>query len=155
MSGWNNIIVHHSASGWGNAHFIDQWHKSRGWLGIGYHFVILNGFTTSEDLKSGRRFDELIGQVEIGRTLDGDQWVEGEEIGAHALGFNADSIGICLIHRQEPYHPAMQASLLDLLTGLMRRFDIEAKDVLGHCEVNDKKPLCPGLDMAMIRGYLI
>ena len=152
---WKNIIIHHSASGWGTAHFIDQWHKSRGWLGIGYHFVINNGYTNGEDLKGGRRFNELIGQVEIGRTLDGDQWVEGEEIGAHALGFNGDSIGICLIHREAPYHPEMKASLLRLISGLMRRYDIEGRNVLGHGEVDDKKPLCPGLDMAIIRGFLI
>lgn len=154
MGAWNNIIVHHSASGWGNALFIDRWHKSRGWLGIGYHFVILNGFTNSEDLKKSRRLPGVIGSVECGRTLDGDQWVEGEEIGAHALGFNRDSIGICLIHKEQPYHPAMIASLLGLTACLMDRYSISTENVLGHYEVSEQKPLCPGLDMDKIRGFL-
>lgn len=146
--------MHHSAGGWATAHFIDQLHKSRGWLGIGYHFLIGNGYTNSEDLKSRRRFDSLVGQIEIGRTLDGDLWVEGAEIGAHALGFNKNSIGVCLAHRQGEYHPAMIASLLNLTNGLMDRYCISAENVIGHCEVDSKKPLCPGLDMDMIRGYL-
>ena len=154
MRQWKNIIIHHSASGWGTARFIDQWHKRRGWLGIGYHFVILNGFTNSEDLKSKRRFNNLIGSVEIGRTLDGDLWVEGDEIGAHALGFNADSIGICMIHNSGPYHPTMIHSVLLLTAGLMQRYNIPASNVLGHCEVDDKKPLCPGYDMELLRTYL-
>ena len=154
MRTWQNIIIHHSASGWGTAHFIDQCHKRRGWLGIGYHFVILNGYTNSEDLKARRRFDSLIGSIECGRTLDGDLWVEGDEIGAHALGLNKDSIGICMIHNTEPYHPTMIHSLLQLTDGLMRRYNIPAQNVLGHGEVDDKKPLCPGYKIAILRKYL-
>lgn len=151
MRRWKNIIVHHSASGWGSALFIDQWHKRRGWLGIGYHFVILNGYTNSADLKSKRRFDGLIGSVECGRTLDGDLWVDNEEIGAHALGFNKDSIGVCLIHNSEPYHPTMVHSLMSLCARLMRRYNIPASNILGHSEVCDNKPHCPGEDLNLDR----
>ena len=154
MRRWKNIIIHHSASGWGNALFINQWHKKRGWLGIGYHFVILNGYTNSDDLKSQRRFDELIGSVECGRTLDGDKWLEGDEIRAHALGMNKDSIGICLIHNTVTNHPTMIHSLLNLKSGLMRRYEIPASNIFGHYEVDDKKPLCPGYDIEIIRKYL-
>ena len=154
MRKWKNIIIHHSASGWGAANFIDQWHKRRGWLGIGYHFVILNGYTNSEDLKSKRRFDSLVGSVESGRTLDGDLWVEGAEVGAHALGMNRDSIGICMIHNTGLYHPTMIHSVMSLTDGLMRRYGIPASSVLGHCEVDDKKPLCPGYDIGILRKYL-
>ena len=154
MNKWKNIIIHHSASGWGNALFIDRWHKQRGWLSIGYHFIVLNGYTNSSDLKSGRRFNSLIGSVECGRTLDGDEWVQGEEIGAHALGLNADSIGICLIHNTGIYHPTMIHSLMFLVSGLMRRYDIPASNIFGHGEVDDKKPLCPGYDIDIIRTYL-
>lgn len=51
---------------------IDQWHRAKGWLKVGYHFVI--------------RRD---GTVEKGR--------EENEVGAHAAGFNSTSIGICMI----------------------------------------------------------
>ncbi len=154
MAQWQNIIVHHSASGWGNALFIDQWHKKRGWLGIGYHFTVLNGYTNSRDLKSGKRFGELVGCVECGRTLDGDLWVQNEEIGAHVLGMNKDSIGICLIHNTGTYHPTMIHSLIYLISGLMRRYNIPPENILGHSEVDDKKPLCPGYDINIIRKYL-
>lgn len=50
---------------------IDRWHRARGWLGCGYHYVI--------------RRD---GELEEGRPLN--------EAGAHAAGFNRNSIGICL-----------------------------------------------------------
>ena len=69
------IIVHCSATPEGK-HFtvadIDAWHKKRGFKCIGYHFVIY-----------------LDGSVNVGRNI--------EEIGAHCLGHNANSIGICYI----------------------------------------------------------
>lgn len=71
----NKIIIHCSATPEGrfhNAEDIDRWHKERGWRGIGYHYVIL-----------------LDGTVEKGR--------EEEEIGAHTVRHNHDSIGICYI----------------------------------------------------------
>ncbi|MGL5917803.1 MAG: N-acetylmuramoyl-L-alanine amidase, partial [Cetobacterium sp.] len=70
------IIVHCSATSPSMAHVdakeIDRWHRQRGWLKIGYHFVI--------------RRD---GFQQIGRDLN--------EIGAHAKGHNHHSIGICLV----------------------------------------------------------
>jgi len=52
---------------------IDKWHRARGWKGgIGYHYVI--------------RRNALI---ELGRPID--------DIGAHALGVNKTSVGICLV----------------------------------------------------------
>jgi N-acetyl-anhydromuramyl-L-alanine amidase AmpD len=50
---------------------IRQWHKAKGWRDVGYHYVI------------NRR-----GGVETGRPES--------EIGAHTIGHNLDSIGICL-----------------------------------------------------------
>lgn len=51
---------------------IDQWHKDRGWGGIGYALVI--------------RRD---GTIEAGRPLD--------EAGAHVAGYNDRSIGIVMV----------------------------------------------------------
>lgn len=53
------------------AKMIDQWHRDRGWDGIGYHYVI--------------RRD---GVIEGGRPLEAQ--------GAHVKGYNAVSVGICL-----------------------------------------------------------
>ena len=59
---------------------IRRWHvEERGWDDIGYANVI--------------RRD---GTIELGRDLDGDGDV-ADEIGAHAAGFNAQSIGVCLV----------------------------------------------------------
>jgi len=154
MIKWKNIIIHHSASNWGSSLLIDGWHKQKDFNCIGYHFVILNGFTSAEDYHKDRRFDFLEGSIEMGRTLDGDEWVEWNETGAHALGFNKNSIGICLIHKDEPYSFKMINSLLTLLEELIIEFQIEPDYILGHYELDKKKPLCPGLDMQLIRNLL-
>ncbi|HBK53156.1 MAG TPA: hypothetical protein DDZ44_04370 [Syntrophomonas wolfei] len=66
------IVLHHSASPDVPAAEIHAWHLTRGWAGIGYHFVIRKN-----------------GSIERGRPL--------EAIGAHAgPGINGVSIGICL-----------------------------------------------------------
>lgn len=71
----NKIVVHCSATFPHqpcDAAIIDEWHKAKGWIGIGYHAVI--------------RTD---GVLESGRDIDA--------VGAHAYGHNRDSIGICLV----------------------------------------------------------
>lgn len=70
------IIVHHSATKPSqniSAEDIDRWHRNRGWLAIGYHFVI--------------RRD---GSIQPGRLIS--------QVGAHAgSDWNSRSIGICMI----------------------------------------------------------
>lgn len=51
---------------------IDQWHRERGWSGIGYHYVI-----------------DRDGTVAKGRPISRD--------GAHVKGQNRGTIGICLL----------------------------------------------------------
>ena len=71
----NKIIIHCSATQEGkeiSAATIDEWHKARGWRGIGYHYVI-----------------GLDGMIEYGRPIT--------ETGAHVKGHNKGSIGICYI----------------------------------------------------------
>ena len=71
----NEIILHCTATKEGidfNATDIDRWHKERGFKKIGYHYVI-----------------RLDGTIEEGRPL--------EEMGAHATGHNAHSIGIVYV----------------------------------------------------------
>ena len=64
------IILHHAAASHCSAVQVHSWHKARGWVGIGYHFFI----TKDGDIYRGRPIDC---------------------IGAHAGGYNLDSIGIC------------------------------------------------------------
>lgn len=55
---------------------IRQWHKDKGWSDIGYHYVI--------------RRD---GTIEVGRRNADGNYVKG----AHVLGLNENSLGICMI----------------------------------------------------------
>lgn len=69
----NKIIIHCSATPPSmdvGANTIDEWHKERGWSGIGYHFFIKRD-----------------GKIEFGRPLD--------QSGAHTKGHNQNSIGVC------------------------------------------------------------
>ena len=71
----NEIILHCSATP-ENKNFtvedITKWHNAKGWDGCGYHYVI-----------------HLDGTIHNGRPL--------QKIGAHCLGHNTNSIGICYI----------------------------------------------------------
>ena len=70
-----NTIIHCSATPKGmdySAADIDKWHRQRGFRGISYHYVI-----------------RLDGSIEKGR--------DEIEMGAHCLGENLYSIGICYI----------------------------------------------------------
>lgn len=121
------IIWHHSADTDVNSQFekINQFHKSRNFpkskLGFygGYHYLI-----------------ESSGEVRRYR-LD-------SEIGAHAYGFNHNSIGICLAGNFDIQIPTImqQRSFSYLLKALIYFYDIEKKDILPHRQI--RKTACPG-----------
>lgn len=130
------VILHCSDSKFGDANTINTWHKARGWKGIGYHYVILNGITSPEV-----RSDGCDGMIEIGRTID--------EIGAHVKGQNSDSIGICLICEppqgrfvkpRELLTEKQLESLYKLLD--MIKHKIGKLELHGHYEYANKT--CPG-----------
>lgn len=103
---------------------IDQMHRQRGWLGIGYHFVICTD-----------------GTIQMGRPVD--------VIGAHVSGHNDESIGICLIggvdknsKSVDNFTNEQKESLKQLLDYL--RFKYEDKvEVLGHRDFANVKKDCP------------
>lgn len=71
----SKIIMHCSATPEGKDFTVEdirRWHKGRGWKDIGYHYVIYRD-----------------GSIHKGRNE--------EQTGAHCLGQNRDSIGICYI----------------------------------------------------------
>jgi len=107
---------------------IRQWHKNQGWLDIGYHFVI--------------RRD---GRIERGRPEN--------VVGSHVAGFNATSIGICLVGGvdQKDYTKAQNnftkeqfASLKDLLGKLVEKYP--GAKVLGHRDFPNVAKACPSFD---------
>lgn len=132
----NQIIIHCAATkpsmDIGTAD-IRRWHvDGNGWSDIGYHYVV--------------RRD---GRVEKGRDLDRDGNVD-EEVGAHARGFNANSIGICMVGGMAEdggddcnFTEAQWQSLRQLVQGLLVKYP-EA-DVIGHRDVDPHKT-CPTFD---------
>ena len=130
------LIIHFSASTFGNVREINNWHKQRNFpispisnLYCGYHYVILPS-----------------GKVEQGR-LD-------REAGCHCRGYNEKSIGICFIGNDKP-NTQQWNSLLFLCRIKKKEYSIKTENILGHCEtkkyVQRTKKKCPGFDVAELR----
>jgi N-acetylmuramoyl-L-alanine amidase len=125
-----HIVVHCSAtmpSQECNAAIIDRWHRQRGFRKIGYHYVLARD-----------------GSVEVGRRED--------EAGAHALGFNDCSIGLCLIgglnNNGKPdanFTQAQYRRLGMLLTRLKQSYPKAL--ILGHRDLPNVKKDCPTFDV--------
>jgi N-acetyl-anhydromuramyl-L-alanine amidase AmpD len=88
----------------------------------------------------------LDGSVEVGRYE--------HEIGAHAIGYNAQSIGICVIGTDDFTHPQIH-SLLNLIRDIQERHGIPDENVLGHYETSQAGgKTCPNMDMETLRRQL-
>lgn len=139
------LVVHHSASNWGDRDVIDAWHKSRGWSGIGYHRVILNGLRTYKAWATRAYEEALDGHIQQGRP--------DTQNGAHCPGMNQRSLGICLIGNFETYPPTPKqwAALVDACARLCRRYGLSHAAVHGHREY--RQTACPGrrLDLERLR----
>lgn len=126
------LVVHCSATPPSNnasAADIDRWHRARGFVKIGYHFVV--------------RRD---GTVQKGRELT--------ERGAHVEDFNHCSIGVCLVGgvdetpKQKPeanFTQAQFSSLAVLLSGLRKQFP--GAEVQGHRDFPNVAKACPSFDV--------
>lgn len=106
---------------------IDRWHRQRGWLGIGYHFVIRRDGTT----ETGR--DETTA-------------------GAHAYGYNSKSIGICMVggvneagQAEDNFTDKQWAALEDLIDSLTRTYP--DAEVIGHRDTHGARTKCPSFDV--------
>ena len=107
---------------------IRQWHRQKGWLDVGYHYVI--------------RRD---GTIENGRPRGAP--------GAHARGFNHISLGICLIGGVESdkktpesnYTHAQWDALGSLVADLHEMYP-DAK-ILGHRDLPHVNKACPSFDV--------
>lgn len=116
------IVLHTAAYSGRNcdSSVIDNWHKQRGWQGIGYHYVILND---RHDYKPD-------GTLETGR--------KSHIAGAHCLGINDQSIGICCIGHgdKKDFTEKQYARLIKLCHQLMTEYQIPLENVIGHKEIN-------------------
>lgn len=128
MRNINKLIIHCSATPEGRnvtVEDITAWHKQRGFQTIGYHYIIY-----------------LDGSVHIGRNES--------EIGAHTLGQNANSIGICYIggtdadfKPKDTRTPEQKETLIKLVDKLKLKYPDAT--VHGHNEFANKA--CPSFDV--------
>jgi N-acetylmuramoyl-L-alanine amidase len=160
-----NIVVHQTGSAFGTANLVRQWHIEKGYKGIGYHFLILNGWVSPSS-----RFTPLDGSIEVGRPLDADAFISESEIGAHTLGLNDSSIGLCIVSAggdqkvapkglvPDSMTKAQFVALVGLVGSLQVQFGIESKNVIGHYETMSgakQGKSCPGFNMEWFRkNYL-
>jgi N-acetylmuramoyl-L-alanine amidase len=123
----DKIIVHCSATPEGrdvSATTIDDWHKQRGWSGIGYHYVV-----------------SLDGTIEYGRDIN--------KTGAHVKGQNKGSIGLCYVggvdsdmNPKDTRTDEQKESLLLLIKTLKKMHP--GAEVYGHRDFSTKA--CPSFD---------
>lgn len=127
------IAVHCSASvpdPATDAKVIDRWHRQRGFLMIGYHYVI-----------------KTDGTIQAGR--------DEESIGAHVEGYNAVSIGICMVGGVDANGPTgkpknnftkeQMASLALLLTKMHAKYPTAV--IQGHRDFPKVAKACPSFDV--------
>ncbi|OLN29263.1 peptidoglycan recognition protein family protein [Desulfosporosinus metallidurans] len=130
---WQKIVIHHTASPTEvrrsgkivpvDAAMIREWHRTRGWSDIGYHFVIMPD-----------------GRCEDGRPL--------YRSGAHCnVGHrNFIGIGICLVGNfSETEVPDTQlVGLVNKVVQLLAAFKLGVGDVELHRDVPGAATECPG-----------
>ena len=125
----NEIIIHCSATPEGKDFTVDdirRWHLARKFADIGYHYVVYRD-----------------GSVHKGRAEN--------LVGAHCLGHNANSIGICYIggctadgkHPKDTRTPQQKTALRQLVNQL--KFYYPHATVHGHNEFANKA--CPSFNV--------
>ena len=125
------IVVHCTANRAGSTlrmADIDRYHRSLGWRGCGYHYVI-----------------PIDGTIEQGRRE--------AQVGAHCKNHNVHSIGVAYVGGlavdgktpQDTRTAAQKRALKWLLRNLRSRYPNAL--VVGHCDLDPRKPCCPGFDV--------
>ena len=132
------IIIHCSATREGQdikAKTIKQWHRARGFADIGYHYII-----------------DLDGTIEKGR--------DESLVGAHCIGKNAISIGICYIggcdknlKPKDTRTDAQKKAMKTLVHQLMEKYNIPLNNVYGHYQFCSYKE-CPSVKIEQLREDL-
>ena len=107
---------------------IEQWHKDRGFLTVGYHYFIKRDGTRQK-----------------GRELN--------EVGAHVVGYNHNSVGVCMAGGMDkdmklPEDNFTTEQWATLYATLWELHALYPKAVIvGHRDLNPDKA-CPSFDVA-------
>lgn len=116
---------------------INDMHLKRGFRMIGYHNVVRRN-----------------GIVEAGRPLDDDNILEEDEVGAHAKGFNRESISICIVggidsfkHKRPIFNFTHTQMLIThgLISEYKKRWP--HAEVIGHRDLPGVTKACPCFDV--------
>lgn len=99
---------------------IHKMHMNFGWDGIGYHKIILRD-----------------GTIENGRP---EYW-----IGAHVKGKNKNSLGVCLIGRDQFTKKQFNSLKLILIEWKLK---YPKAKILGHCDIGNTDKTCPNFNVA-------
>jgi len=111
------IVLHHADKSQASVEDIHRIHLNKGWAGIGYHYFV--------------RKD---GSIYRGRPRDA--------VGAHCLGYNDRSLGICAEGDFEKEHmPVAQWKAILWLVNELKKIYPKAQ-VVGHRDLN--ATACPG-----------
>ena len=128
------IVIHCSDTLIGDVDTIRKYHMmpaergGRGFSDIGYHFVIIPN-----------------GTVQVGRPEN--------VVGAHTIGHNTDSIGVCLIGKTEFTIPQLEA-MKKLVRGILNANGLTHDEVICHYELDVKGKTCPNLPGCLVRAYI-
>jgi len=133
------IVVHHSKSPDSDVAFnwsgLRRYHvEEKGWSDVGYHYGIekVNG-----------RYEVLVGRLM-------------NRVGAHCVGLNRKSIGVCVVGDFDSREPtrAQYELLADFIGSLVEVFGLSVEQVIGHGEYDPTYPsgeprTCPGKKFSM------
>lgn len=138
------IVVHHSQSEYGDFNTIDRWHKDRGFDMCGYHSIILNCYPD---------YDAFVRQTpDINSDGKEEEGRKPEVIGAGVRGHNQNTIHICLIGDRTFTSAQLITlrSVVEYYKGLIPTIN----KVVRHCDLDEKKPGCPGLSRKFLKDLL-
>ena len=107
---------------------VNDWHQKRGFYDIGYHFLIKRD-----------------GTLEVGRPI--------ERYGAHAAGFNKDSVAIAMaggvdknMHPEDNFTDDQYAMLYGTSTSLLINYPTII-EIVGHYQLPNVAKACPSFDV--------
>lgn len=134
----DKIIIHCTATPEGRHHDVEdirRWHvNGRGWSDIGYHFLV-----------------HIDGKIEVGRDIS--------KIGAHTLGENRGSIGICYVggmskdmkKAKDTRTKEQKDALVKLIKQLIYTYNKDMQ-IFGHRDFANKA--CPSFDARKEYAFL-